>query len=137
MTETQTADRAAIADLLSSYWLAADGQDTHGVASLFAEDGVFDGAGLPVLEGRAAIEEFFTTYHQGPHATTAMHFFAPPRIVVDGDGATVACYMLLLAASAEGPPALGGLMRYDDELVRRDGRWLFARRAVAPAGGVA
>jgi len=138
MTDTEVADRAAIADLLSRYWLAADGQDTHGVASLFADDGVFVGSGLPVLEGRAAIEEFFGTYHQGPHATTAMHFFAPPRIAVDGDEATVSCYMLLLAASADGPPAVGGLMRYDDELVRRGGRWWFARRTVAPVdGGVA
>jgi uncharacterized protein (TIGR02246 family) len=134
MTETLAADRVAIADLLSRYWQAADGRDTPSVAALFAEDGVFAGVGMPELKGRAAILDFFMQFHRSPAASAALHFFAPPAIDVDGDTAAASCLMLYVAPTDSGSYGVAGLMRYDDELVRHQGRWLFGRRNVSPIG---
>ena len=135
MTDMLAADRVAIADLLARYGQAADSQDTASVVALFAEDGVFNGAGMPELGGRAAILDFFTHFHRSPEAASGLHFFAPPVIAVEGHTATASCLMLYVAPTESGP-GVAGLMRYDDELVRHEGQWLFGRRKVSLLGGL-
>lgn len=134
MSDTLAADRTMIADLLARYGRAADSHDPPAVAALFADDGVFDNSAQPPLNGRAAIEEFFTAWISStdPASRSGLHFFGPPLIDVDGDSATATCMMQYLDRTEAGGRTITYLARYDDELVRRDGRWSFARRSVVP-----
>jgi hypothetical protein len=50
--------------------------------------------------------------------------------------AAASCLMLYVAPTEAGPYGVAGLMRYDDELVRRDGQWLFGRRNVSALGSL-
>lgn len=48
-------------------------------------------------------------------------------VTVDGDHATMRSYYFVVGTT-EQPPAIGATGGYDDELVRVDGQWRFARR---------
>jgi uncharacterized protein (TIGR02246 family) len=124
-------DRQSIEELFNAYGRAVDAQDFAAVSRLFARDGEWSGAGGGA-KGPAAIEAFLNRTlapavigkWQGD-----FHLVAPMRIELAGDRATAQVRWIFSSPQAgRGQMTYAG--RYDDRLVREDGRWRFARRLV-------
>jgi uncharacterized protein (TIGR02246 family) len=119
-------DHLEIQTLAARYSHAVDSGDGETFAATFTESGVLD-AGALVVEGRPALARFaegLPRSHRAPrHVAT--------NLLIDGDGdrATLRAYVQMYALTGD-PPSQQVVAsgRYVDELVRRDGRWLFERR---------
>ena len=112
-----TDDRSAIRELLTGYALALDAGDVDACVKLFATDGEFLVYGN-TFAGHEGMTKMFRDAPRGLHLTGVSH------IDVRGDTATARSQVLFVrAGSLQLRPAL-----YDDELVRREGRWRFRRR---------
>ncbi|OBA61282.1 hypothetical protein A5647_00450 [Mycobacterium sp. 1100029.7] len=113
MTDSHTAIRELIAD----YALALDGGDFDACVQLFTADAEFVVYGRAFV-GHAGIATMFRDAPRGLHLTGVS------RIEAAQDTATARTQVLFVrAGDLHLRPAL-----YDDELIGRDGRWLFARR---------
>jgi uncharacterized protein (TIGR02246 family) len=123
-------DREAIHGLFMRYRQCLDEKDFSGYAALFAEDGEFVAAG-GTAKGRAGIEELVDGM-RGSLLTTVvgddLHIVVNPEITVDGDRATARSTWIYLVRGDDGEPTLCKVGHYEDELVREDGAWRFARR---------
>ncbi len=121
----QLEDVEAIRRLKLRYARFCDaGYDAGGIASLFAEDGVWDGRPtFGKAEGRAKIERFFAGASEA--LTYARHYIVAPLIDVAADGrsATGSWYLIQPATLRGQPVWLAG--SYDDAYVKREGEWLF------------
>ena len=118
-------DIEAIKKLKARYADACDrNYDADTLASLFAEDAIWDGGLFGVHNGREKIRTFF----QGVSSdiTFAMHYMMNPIIEVDGDEGTGEWY-LFQTCTFNGDQAIFGAARYDEQYRRIDGRWLFWR----------
>jgi limonene-1,2-epoxide hydrolase len=104
-----------------------DNYNPQGIASLFTDDGVWDGGDLGKAEGHAAIIKFF---ERAPSAFSfAIHHVMNPTVEVDGDRATGRWYLLqpLIRARRDGEAAMWLAGRYEDEYVRIGREWKFKR----------
>jgi ketosteroid isomerase-like protein len=128
-------DRIAVRELIESYADAVTRRDAEAWAVLWAEDAFWSmpdlGAGVE-LSGKALIVsswvEMMAQYHGPAGAPWAFSFVsALGGMEIAGDRAQVRSTSIEAFADATGRTLhLKG--RYDDELVRRGGDWLFARR---------
>ncbi len=98
-----------------------DSYDADGIASLFTEDGVWDGDIRGRHEGREAIRQFFKRASQ--RVPFAIHNVMNPIIEVDGDNAHGSWY--LFQACTEGGQAKWVAGRYEEDYVKINGRWYF------------
>ena len=119
-------DQLEILALAARYSHAVDGGDGAAFAATFTEGGVLD-AGQLVVEGRRALARFaegLPRSHRAPRHVAS-------NLVVEGDGAraTLRAYVQMYALAGD-PPAqrIVASGRYDDTLVKLDGRWVFERR---------
>jgi uncharacterized protein (TIGR02246 family) len=123
-------DREAIHTLCMRYRQCLDEKDFSGYAGLFSKDGEFVAAG-GTAKGRAGIEELVDGM-RGSLLTAVvgddLHIVVNPEISVDGDRARARSTWIYLVRGAEGEPTLCKVGHYEDELVREDGEWRFARR---------
>ncbi len=104
-----------------------DNYDPDGISSLFVEDGVWDGGPeFGRYEGPGAIHAFFSEVSE--KLVFAAHLSLNPIITVDGDRAHGA-WRLFCPCTLKGddgvPTATWILANYEEDYVRRDGRWLF------------
>jgi uncharacterized protein (TIGR02246 family) len=123
-------DREAINALFMAYRKCLDEKDFSGYASLFAADGEFVAAG-GTAKGRAGIEELVDGMRGSLLTAVAgddLHIVVNPEIVVDGDRATARSTWIYLVRGADAEPTLCKVGHYEDDLVREDGAWRFARR---------
>lgn len=110
-------DQVQIRGLIAGYALALDAGDIDQCVNLFASDGEFEVYGK-TFAGHDGIGAMFRAAARGLHLTGVS------RIGVDGDVATARSQVLFVrAGDFVLRPAI-----YDDELVRIDGHWRFARR---------
>jgi uncharacterized protein (TIGR02246 family) len=128
-------DYEEIRQLLARYNMAIDGGDADGWARCFTPDGVFECIGLPDghpfagrFEGADELAAFATksfelTEGRGRHWNNNL------AIQGDGEWATMRCYLVVLTTGKPGA-IQGATGIYEDRLVKRDGRWLFAERHV-------
>lgn len=122
--------------LLLEYKTVLDGQDFAAYAGLFTEDGEFVAGPRPV-KGRAAIQALVesmpgTLLGSGPGED--FHVMANPQIELDPDDpdrARARSVWLYVVRDEHDAPVLAKMGHYDDELVRRAGRWWFQRRRAA------
>lgn len=128
-------DMFLIQNHLAAYCHAVDRGTLDEVASLFHEDAVMTPAyegGAP-RHGRAAIRDWYdnyNTYFRSDQVTHLRHQITTPVIHVDGVEASSTCYFdadLLDVKKAESLRFYG---RYDDKLVKENGRWLFMDRVI-------
>ena len=107
-----------------------DEKDFSGYAALFASDGEFVAAGGSA-KGRAGIEELVDGM-RGSLLTAVvgddLHIVVNPEISIDGDRGDRPLDLDLPRARRRGEPTLSKVGHYEDELVREDGEWRFARR---------
>jgi hypothetical protein len=117
-------DQLAISALRARYCHLADDGRWEDVASLFDDNAEF--VALSRSKGRDAILAYLRTL---PDAMDEWwHVTHNETLELDGDRANGRAYF-------DAPCVVGGVPhlcagRYDDEFVRCDGRWLFARRAM-------
>ena len=120
-------EKDAIRELIARYSFYIDGGKFDAWAETFTEDGVFEVPELMRFEGRSSIREFGNHIPKNARGQIGMMHYTMNQIIdVDGDRATATCYMLIVR---EGNPLHVDIAgRYEDELVKQDGRWLFKRR---------
>lgn len=132
-------DRAAIANLSNRYMIAVDAGDIDTVMAAWADEGVLEWV-FGVEHGKEAIRKAMSGFGGGrkvdipPGATSrprTRHMIINHVIDVDGDTArTVAYWFNFTNNTPQNDVQLMYFGHYEDELVRRGGRWLFTRRRV-------
>ena len=118
-------DRVAINDLVVDYFLAADGDDSAGVAASFAPGATFSSSGALNATGPLGIADFIAGARQ--HMGLTVHTPNYVRITLIGDDAAeglVGAHLELVLGGA----ALFGAVRYVDRYVREAGGWRIAAR---------
>lgn len=128
-------DRAEIHALLVDYGRTLDARDFDGFAALFATDGVYvaGGPAAAPLSGPAAGEAMRRTFAENAlgFAEPNYHLVFNETVAFTGpDSASASSQSLYMVPGEDGAPRAAMMARYDDELVREDGRWKFARRTV-------
>lgn len=108
---------AAIRELLADYVLALDADEVDECLQLFTEDAEFEVYGR-VFVGR---DDIGTMFRRAPHG---LHLLGASHVDVVGDDATARSQLLFVEAGGRQLRSA----RYDDEVIRRGGRWLFRRR---------
>jgi uncharacterized protein (TIGR02246 family) len=130
-----TDDRAAVVELITTYARAIDEKDAPRVAELFTDDCLFRVFQGPKGEarGRAGVsrlvDRLLSTF------TATSHHVSNIQVDMTGpDTASASTYLHAWHRFAEERP--DGILwaRYEDELVREQGRWLFARRTLRVTG---
>ena len=122
-------DRAEIQDLRLRYHAAVNERQPEAIAPLFARDGALDFGALGRASGRAEIAAFFAATLADP-ATFVKQFIHNHAVEIEGERASGTSY-LEARTVFEGESMLVAA-RYDDAYAREDGRWVFARMAMAP-----
>jgi hypothetical protein len=124
-------DELAITRLLVDYSWTQDARDFRAYTELFAREGEWV-TGTTVYRGRPAILAMLVgIYGETPLGfvnSESFHVTSNPEIEVEGDRATARSRHLLVMRGPDGlpQPALAG--RYEDDLIREDGRWKILRR---------
>jgi uncharacterized protein (TIGR02246 family) len=116
-------DREMIRDVIAQYTVAFDDRDWETWETFWTDDTVFVVDGAPI-EGLDAVR----TFMQGclPPEEKSKHMCSNPVIHVAGDrqSARVSTDVVWVAQNYENTI----VARYVDDFVKRDGRWLIARR---------
>jgi len=129
-------DRGEIEALVVGYVTALDTLDADAYAGVFAADAVFEVAGT-VHSGRAAIRKIVTDLQAsrarneaaGTPSPKLYHVMANTSIeVIDAVSARHQSYAQTVRAAENGQFVVGFMGRYEDVLVKRDGRWLIQSR---------
>ena len=116
-------DRAAIQDVLLRYARGVDRKDLRLVATCFAPDAAYDGT-----LGRGRIGDALEKLGEAMERyDRTMHFIGNHSIEVAGEVATSEAYCLAHHVLRDGG-RLVVAVRYLDDLVRRDGRWMITAR---------
>ena len=129
MSHLTTEDRLAIQELLHRYCHALDRGRWDEFASLFTDDCCLDlSQVLGRYEGAAGIRQFADVI--GGAKFFMRHLVT--NVVIDGDGerARAAAYVTAITGPP-GPSQRQTTGLYEDELVKRGGRWLLHRRHLA------
>ncbi|MCC6202092.1 MAG: nuclear transport factor 2 family protein [Gammaproteobacteria bacterium] len=132
-------DRAEIENLSNRYMVAVDAGDIDTVMSTWAEEGVLEWVG-GVEVGAVAIRKAMSNFGGSrkveiPEGATSRprtrHQIINHVIDVNGDTAkTIAYWFALTNATPQKDVQIVNMGHYEDELVRRNGRWLFTKRHV-------
>ncbi len=121
-------DRLAIRELVDSYNDAVMRLDGEAWASNWTDDGIWSLPGVGEVAGKA---KFYPMWQQAMSAFSFVGFFASAGpIIVTGDTAHGTWYQQeFLHMKAGGKQTITG--QYEDDYVRKDGRWYFAKRVYA------
>jgi uncharacterized protein (TIGR02246 family) len=121
-------DKAEIEALLLDYGRYLDSRDFAGYASLFAKDGQWIGGfgTVPAADIKAFMEKAMGMQNTAKN----YHLLSNFVITVKGDTATAWSRWAFVVPSQQGA-AIAQAGRYDDELVRENGRWKFKKRVAS------
>ncbi len=127
-----TADRLAIQELIARYNWAVDLSHGDDFAETFTPDGVFDSPTVQ-LHGRDELRRFASGEGRPPRKPEDRGQHWLTNIIVEGDGerATLKAY-LCYQRRDDDQVKTTTMGFYQDDLVRLDGRWLFACRRFRP-----
>ena len=123
-------DRLLINDLFVRYTTALDAGDVETIVGCFTEDGALESPAVGVYKGRQGIRDFavrFAQFHE--RGAQLRHFISNLAVQVEGDRARATCYLLNII-TRNGKTELLAPGRYDCQLVKQGGEWLFQHRLV-------
>jgi hypothetical protein len=123
-------ERALIENLQARYLFALDFKDHDLYVTTFTPNGVLD-VGNGEIAGREAIKAAVANMPGGRHHITNL------VLRVNGDRATARASWMHTGTNAEGGMTIGGYGHYEDDLVKIDGEWLFAKRRIYNEGNAA
>jgi uncharacterized protein (TIGR02246 family) len=119
-------DIEAIKQLKAEYCdICDDAHNPDRIASIFTEDAVWEGKGVAIARGHAQIRRLFEDFAR--KVSFSQHNVFNPRIHVDGDEAHGSWYLLGPFTFREGNRALWVAVRYEEDYVKRDGKWKIKR----------
>jgi 3-phenylpropionate/cinnamic acid dioxygenase small subunit len=126
----QSGEEDAIHELMAEYCFRLDDGRYDDMAALFTEDGTWDTA-FGKATGRAAIAKLAADIRAraGANRPRAAHLVTNIVITLDGARAQVRSNWMVMQNSPDGPK-IGSGGGYNDEIVQRDGRWLFRYRKI-------
>ena len=132
MTEFHTPDEVAVWQLLCRYSHTLDRGDIADVVDLFHPQATLILPPNPPAEGHPAIRRLYDDWRRTAREPTVWlrHRIDTPFINIEGDRAKGVCYLTadFLLRKKNRVQAMAG--RYEDEMVRHEGRWLFWRREI-------
>jgi SnoaL-like domain len=117
-------DVEAIKKLKARYCGVCD--DNHNpdmITTLFAEDGIWEGADVGAHRGHAAIRKLFEGFRD--RISFSQHNVMNPIIEVDGERAKASWYFLGPFTFRKGNRAYWLAARYEDDYVKSNGEWKF------------
>jgi hypothetical protein len=143
-------DHVRIEQLLMRYAAAFNTRDADTYVSLFTPDAEFElrrAIGEPPFlgpfKGREALRKQWFPDGAGALDVSGRRPFGPMRHVttnyeIDVRGATATVRAFFIEVASNGPnippgskpPTIHAMGRYEDELVKQDGRWFFSKRVV-------
>lgn len=126
---SQLEDRAAIHDLFTRYCCALDNGEVDTVVDCFTSDAVLKSPVIDIV-GHDEIRAFAGRFAaQRASGTQFRHMVTNVAVTIDGDRASATAYLLVLISENDShrtlPPG-----RYECDLAKEGGRWLFSRRTV-------
>jgi hypothetical protein len=127
-------DRLALQELNARYAINCDTKRYTAMSGLWELNGVWDetAIGLPLCEGRAAIDEFFCG--PAPAALEFIHHTTSNHLINEFDGERASGTTHLYAEGR----FFGSVVRvfgyYADQYIKVDGRWLFQCRRLVEIG---
>ena len=121
-------DKEEIQQVLLDYGRYLDSRDFAGYASLFAKDGQWIGGfgTVPAAEIKAFMEKAMGTQNTAKN----YHLLSNFVITVKGDTATAWSRWAFVVPGQQGA-AIAQAGRYDDQLVRENGKWRFKKRVAS------
>ena len=123
-------DKDAIRELMAEYCFRLDDGRYEDMAALFTEDGTWETA-FGKATGRAAIAKLAADIRAraGADRPRAVHLVTNIVIALDEGRAQVRSNWMVMQNSPHGPK-IGSGGAYRDEIVQREGRWLFYYRKI-------
>jgi uncharacterized protein (TIGR02246 family) len=123
-------DRFAISDLFVRYTTALDAGNVDTIVACFTEDGALESPVIGKYSGHDGIRAFserFAAMHQ--RGVQLRHVISNLAMKVDGDAAHATCYLTNII-TVDGKSQMMPPGRYECELRKVDGAWLFQNRLV-------
>jgi hypothetical protein len=141
-----TGDEVQIQHLFAQYVFALDTLDPDAYSSLFTKDAVIT-MGPQTFDGHDKIYGLIANYRKqvdfskikadthGRKFGTVRHVNTAFLINVHGNSATSESYWMEVKSNADmngvgNPPTIINMGRYEDELEKQNGKWLFSRRSI-------
>ncbi len=121
-------EKEAIRDVLAEYCFRIDDDRFDAFAALFAEDGTWETA-FGSATGRSAIAALLRRIAGDEPRPRRIHAVSNIVIRLEGERAAVRSNWVLVQNSDAGP-IVGSGGSYTDEMVKRDGAWLFRHRKI-------
>jgi uncharacterized protein (TIGR02246 family) len=123
-------DKEEIRTLLLNYGKTLDNRDLKAYADLFTKDGEWIG-GFGNVKGRADLLAFMQkNVGTAPNTGKTYHLLTNFDITVTGNTATAISRWTYVIGTKEKKPVLEHSGRYEDTIVREDGKWKFQKRVV-------
>jgi SnoaL-like protein len=121
---TRLEDIEAIKQLKARYCeICDDDHNPDRITSVFAEDGIWEGADFGAAKGHAAIRDLFKKFQK--LIAFSQHNVMNPIIEVDGNHATAEWYFLGPFTFREKNDARWLALQYKDDYVKVNGRWKY------------
>ena len=119
---TRMEDIEAIKQLKAEYCdICDDDHNPDRITTIFAEDGIWEGAGFGKAQGHAAIRELFKKFQT--LISFSQHQVLNPVIRIDGDRATGIWYFFGPFTFYKDNQAKWLAARYQDDYVKVNGEW--------------
>lgn len=129
-------DRLAIRELMDTHAHGVMTLDADLWGSIWADDAYWELPEYPDLGGFSGKQAIVAGWlesmkHYGLDAMTKpmIYFMQPGSIEIDGDRANAVAYTIEIFDDPTSGKRIHATGRYDDQLERRDGKWLFTRRS--------
>lgn len=120
-------DYAEIQQLYSRYALTIDEKLHEEWLDCFTADGVVEGPNFGRYVGHDQLKQFLAKYRAETKMFQMRHVISNVLLDIQGENATGTCYILHYRTH-RGRTELIAIGRYQDQLRKVDGRWLFADR---------
>lgn len=123
-------DIEEIRTLLLNYGKTLDNRDLKAYSELFTKDGEWIG-GFGNVKGRAELLAFMEkNIGTAPNTGKTYHLLTNFDITITGTTATALSRWSYVIGTKEKKPVLEHSGRYEDTIVREDGKWKFQKRVV-------
>ncbi|MEE8113696.1 MAG: nuclear transport factor 2 family protein [Nitrososphaerales archaeon] len=119
---TRLEDLEAIKQLKARYCeICDDDHNPERIASIFTEDGIWEGRGIGKAQGHEEIKELFQNFQR--MISYAQHMVLNPIIEIDGTSATGVWYFFGPFTFYENNQAMWQAARYREDYEKADGVW--------------
>jgi hypothetical protein len=122
-------DREQIRELYARYAFTIDYGPYDEWVKCFTSNGVFDSPRLGRHEGHDGLMKFTAMYKASSGDAQVRHMMTNVTFRIEGDAAVGGCYLTYYHCKS-GKATLQAIGRYQDELRKVDGEWLFQYRRV-------